>query len=377
MVIEEIGAGSLGETLVSFSALTPAEQTQLLALAEKVDCQVTRWQDGYLIRFTLPQLDLFRRACQQGHYLATAQEALTVIYERHQICWNGRNFHFDLTTEPIIYSIINCTPDSFYDGDKDRGVAEVLERVEQDLINGAAVIELGGKSTRPNYPDITADEEWQRLAPFIKAVKTHYPQVVLAIDTDNAEVMARALEQGVDIINDVDGFDTAAKLDVLRQYRPSVVAMNNGRHAGSGAVEALPQFFEQLAAQLLETGLSKNQIAIDPGVGFSREGNPYADLLRMQSVSKLTVLQLPILIAISRKSLMGKLFEIPIEERLYPTLLFELMMVQSGGRIIRVHDVKETKAMLDIQKAYLEIGMENLDERFAEYLAQTAADTRA
>lgn len=377
MVIEAIDSGSLAEVLVSFAELTSVERQQLAAAAKRVDCPLHKWQTGYLIRFSIQQLALFIQVCQTARFFEAEQAALTAIYEEQRLCWAGKNFHFDLTTTPIIYSIINCTPDSFYDGDRNRGVAEILARVEQDLVQGAVVIELGGKSTRPDYPDISAAEEWRRLAPVIKAVKSTYPQAVLAIDTDNAEVMARALEQGADIINDVAGFETAAKLDVLRRYQPSVVAMNNGRHAASGTVQELLHFFEQLAPRLVAAGLAREQIAIDPGIGFSKDGNPYADLLRMQSLSQLTALQLPLLIAISRKSLMGKLFDIPIEERLYATLLFELMMVQSGGRIIRVHDVEETKAMLAIQKAYLEIGTENIDDRFAAYLARTAADTRA
>lgn len=286
------------------------------------------------------------------------KKMLEVIYKRHQIIWSGKNFNFDLTRKSIVYSIVNVTPDSFYDGNPDNlNLSHILKRVEADLENGASVLELGGKSSKPGYDDISPEEEWNRLKEPILELKKNFPKAIFAVDTDEAYVMERVLDAGVDIINDIDGFDTNDKLKVVEKYQPAVVAMNNGRAGFSYAdnvYEELPLFFENKKEELLQLGLKTEQIVIDPGVGFFNGDSGSDSLERVKTTEILSRIGLPLMIAISRKSFMGKLFNAQGEERLFSSLVLEAQMVADGGRILRVHDVKETKRLLDAIEIYKE-----------------------
>lgn len=272
--------------------------------------------------------------------------------EQQVLHWVGKRFDFDLTDEPIIYSIINCTPDSFYDGNKYPDVTAVLTQVSQDLANGAQVIEIGGKSTRPNFQEIGATEELRRISPILKAVKQMFPQAIVAVDTTDPVVMRTVLSEfKVDIINDIKGFETTEKLSIIEQFQPSVVVMNNGRDT-TNLLEDQMAFFKQKRTQLLQAGLTTAQIAIDPGVGFSTSHQAKENLLRVEMTKKLAKLNMPVMIAISQKGFLSKLFQVAEKERLIPNLILECLMIQDGGRILRVHNSGETKLLLDIMKCY-------------------------
>ncbi|MFH5811183.1 dihydropteroate synthase [Companilactobacillus sp. FL22-1] len=272
--------------------------------------------------------------------------------EQQVLHWVGKRFDFDLTDEPIIYSIINCTPDSFFDGNKYPDLAAVLTQVSQDLANGAQVIEIGGKSTRPNFQEIGATEELRRISPILKAVKQEFPQAIVAVDTTDSVVMRTVLSKfKVDIINDIKGFETTEKLSIIEQFQPSVVVMNNGRDT-TNLLEDQMAFFKQKQTQLLQAGLTTAQIAIDPGVGFSTSHQVKENLLRVEMTKKLAKLNMPVMIAISQKGFLSKLFQVAEKERLIPTLILECLMIQDGGRILRVHNSRETKLLLDIMKCY-------------------------
>lgn len=277
---------------------------------------------------------------------------MEIILEQPVLHWVGKRFDFDLTDEPIIYSIINCTPDSFFDGNKYPDVAAVLTQVSQDLANGAQVIEIGGKSTRPNFQEIGATEELRRISPILKAVKQEFPQAIVAVDTTDPVVMRTVLSEfKVDIINDIKGFETTEKLSIIEQFQPSVVVMNNGRDT-TNLLEDQMDFFKQKRTQLLQAGLTTAQIAIDPGVGFSTSHQAKENLLRVEMTEKLAKLNMPVMIAISQKGFLSKLFQVVEKERLIPTLILECLMIQDGGRILRVHNSRETKLLLDIMKCY-------------------------
>lgn len=286
------------------------------------------------------------------------KEQLSKILERNRVIWSGKKFTFDLTFQPIVYSIINITPDSFYDGAPQNLTLEYIEqRVRDDLAAGADVIEFGGKSSRPGYEDISPEVEWQRLAEPLRAIRATFPAAVIAIDTDEAYVMEQALLAGADIINDIDGFDTEVKLAVLAKYHPAVVVMNNGRagftHADN-VYDELPVFFAEKQAELLAHGLQAEQIVVDPGVGFFDKRNVMDSVERMKTTGLLTKLGLPVMIAISRKSFMSKVFNLPVAERLYSTLIFEQMLLSAGGRIIRAHDTRATRLLVDGYVEYQE-----------------------
>ncbi|MDR1567619.1 MAG: dihydropteroate synthase [Streptococcaceae bacterium] len=365
MKISEVGQGDFKNVIVSFSQTTDVEESKLKRVAKGVNCRLDKYLGSCFISFSLPELRQFINECQKLYYFQDEIGTLTQIQKGKELHFKGKNFDFDLTLEPIIYSIVNCTPDSYYDGNKYNQVPAALKKIESDLIHGAAVIELGGKSTRPDFKEISPETEWQRLAPTIKAVRKEYPNVVLAIDTDCAYVMKRALDEyGVDIINDVYGFDNQEKLAVISEYQPSLIVMNNGRNNRKNEVFKLKCAFQERLAEIISSGIDKEQIVIDAGVGFSLNGSPREDMVRIKLTRQLRELDFPLMIAISRKSFMGKLFDIDIKDRLAGTILFESLMIQNGGNVLRVHDVKETKQMLEMLKYYESITLEDFNGNF-------------
>ena len=285
-------------------------------------------------------------------------EKLEEILQENRLIWKGNNFEFDLTTESVIYSILNITPDSFYDGGRNSSIDKVLKRVENDIRNGAKIFEFGGKSSKPNFDDILAEEEWNRIEKYIKAVKKEFPDIVLALDSDTEEVIEKGLDVGIDIINDFNGFTSEGKLKLVEKYKPALVVMNNGRFDKIPNLKNyLENYFDERVKAILETGIEKEKISIDPGVGYSSNNsmNTPEDMERIKSVKYLRDMRLPIMIAISRKSFNEKIFGLSLEERLMGTLMFESLMVQDGGRILRVHDVKETRDILNMLEVYNKI----------------------
>jgi dihydropteroate synthase len=167
--------------------------------------------------------------------------------------------------------------------------------------------------------------------------------------------MERSLDAGIDILNDIDGFDSPEKLSIIEQFKPSVLAMNNGRlpvkYSQDVTIE-LPHFFEEKIAELQALGLNKNQIAIDAGVGFFNGPSGKDSIKRVKTTEQLTKFGNAVMIAISHKSFMPNLFDIQKEETLFSTLMFEQSMLEAGGRILRVHDTLETKRLIENWKKY-------------------------
>ncbi|MGF2383867.1 dihydropteroate synthase [Lentilactobacillus otakiensis] len=269
--------------------------------------------------------------------------------------FSGRGFDFDVTQEPLIYSILNLTPDSFFDGGVNDSIDQVLQRIETEQDLGAKVFELGGKSSKPHFDDISPAEEWGRVKPYLTAIQQRFPKIVLAIDSNTNAVIEEALKSGIQIINDIDGFNSEVKLNLVAKYHPSVVTMFNGRNFDEQPEtlnQTMDQFFTDSIAHLEKAGLAKTEIVIDPGVGFSTSNTLEFDLIKMKATKHLISFNTPVMVAISRKSFAKRLFDAKLEDRLVPTILFETFMTQLGGRILRVHDVKETHEMIETYKIF-------------------------
>ena len=351
MKIKEIDQPSLAQIKLEIQA-SKAELSLAQNILEKMDVSSFVLEDKLLACLTIYELISFRDHLPKNFIQEKNQ--CTNIYENNQIIWQGHNFKFDLTQKPIIYSIINCTPDSFYDGRDDITSKSILNKIEEDLNYGASVFEFGGKSTRPGFKDVAVEDEWARISGIISDVRRAFPEITLAVDADNSYVMKHALEAGVDIINDVDGFNTGDKLEVLKEYKPAILTMyNNNYFPKQEDVKAsMYDYFADSLKTFESCGLLSENIAIDPGIGYSYQTDPWEDMERIKSMKKLTRLKLPIMIALSMKSIMGKLYNIDLEDRLTASLLLESLMVQDGGRILRVHDAKATRQMLDIIQSH-------------------------
>ncbi len=269
-----------------------------------------------------------------------------------EIHFKGREFDFNVTERPVIYSILNLTPDSFYDGGVNASISAVLSRIDKEMALGASIFEVGGKSSKPHFEDISPQEEWGRVVPFLKEIHKSFPDIVLAIDSNTPEVMKLALENGIQIINDIDGFNSEDKLKLVAKYKPDVVTMFNGRNFNeqvSTLNKNMDDFFTHSINDLKKSGLSNENIVIDPGVGFSAK-NAFDfdfDFIKMKYIQKMDKFAVPSMVAISRKSFAKHLFNLnDASQRLIPTLIFETFMTILGGRILRVHDVAETQELL-------------------------------
>lgn len=254
----------------------------------------------------------------------------------------GNLFNFDM---PKIMGILNITPDSFYDGGKYLDIKGALERVNAMLAEGADVIDIGGYSSRPGAGEVSVQEELDRLLPVIEQIVSNFPQAVISIDTFRAQVAAEAIRSGAHIINDIGGgnlddqmFTTVAGLKV-----PYILMHSRGTPKTMQQQTGYNDLIKEILADLSEKvtllrALDVKDIIIDPGFGFAKTLDQNYELLNR--IDELKILDLPILGALSRKSMIYKLLEISPEEALNGTTVLNTLLLLKGVNIIRVHDVR-------------------------------------
>lgn len=250
----------------------------------------------------------------------------------------------DLST-PIVMGIVNCTPDSFYDGGKTNTIHSVLQLVENHLTEGARIIDLGAYSSRPGAKHISVDEEWKRLKKVIQSVVKEFPQAVLSIDTFRSSIAQQAVAEGAHIINDISGgkldinmFQTIASLQVpyiLMHMRGTPQTMQSLTDYNNVAIDVT----HELALKIDELrALGVNDIWVDPGFGFAKTVDQNFELL--VNLKQLELLGLPILAGVSRKSMIYKTLNSTPQEALNGTTALNMLALQNGAKILRVHDVK-------------------------------------
>lgn len=269
------------------------------------------------------------------------------------------NKEFDLTNGAYIMGILNVTPDSFSDGGKWNSLDNALKHTEEMIKDGAAIIDIGGESTRPEstrpgYIHVTEDEEIERVVPYIKAIKERF-DVPVSIDTYKAKVAGEAVKAGADLINDIWGFKAdkdMAKVAALSNV-PCCI-MHNRNLEENPYTNLLEDVLADLKKSIdigLKAGVKMEMMISDPGIGF---GKSYEDNLKvMNNVEKLHQLGLPILLGTSRKSMIGLTLDLPVTERVEGTVATTVMGVMKGCSIIRVHDVKENYRAMKMTKKIL------------------------
>ncbi|NCB81292.1 MAG: dihydropteroate synthase, partial [Bacilli bacterium] len=204
----------------------------------------------------------------------------------------------------MIYGVLNVSPESFYNGEHVGGVADSLAQATQQLADGADVIEVGGQTTRPGFVPLTPEEEIARIVPVIQGIKKAHPYAVVAVDTYKYEVMVAAINAGADIINDVNGFtDDTRKLSLMATTAVGLLTMFNPRdnELSLDIASDMIAFFTDNLATLEAAGIARERIALDPGVGYSKNSDVYQDLAMMRAVERLTVFKRPIMTAVSNK----------------------------------------------------------------------------
>lgn len=272
--------------------------------------------------------------------------------------WQTSRFALDLT-RPHVMGIVNVTPDSFSDGGKyfsaARGLAGVLERCDQLLKDGADILDIGGESSRPGALPLPLEQELERVLPVVRhAVRLGVP---ISVDTCKAQVMQQVLDLGADIINDIWALRQAGAVNVVARHRAcGVCLMHMHREPQTMQAEpmqgdAMAQVVEFLRARTVALeilGIGRNQIVLDPGVGFGKTVEQNFSLLARQS--ELLALGYPLLAGWSRKSSLAAVSgsslalvaQLDIVDRMVPSVAAALLAVDRGARVVRVHDVRET-----------------------------------
>ncbi len=260
-------------------------------------------------------------------------------------------------SEPKVMGILNYTPDSFYQGSRLQSESDLLKKAEKMLTDGADILDLGAYSTRPGAANISVEDEQNRLLPAIKALRQHFPESVISVDTFRASVAEKAVELGAQLINDVSGgsmdsdmFETVGKLNVpyiLMHMRGTPETMTKMNKYENMTQEIL-HYFSDRVTKLKAFGVK--DIILDPGFGFAKNINQNYHLLGKLDVFK--VLGLPVLAGLSRKSMVWKTLNISAEEALNGTSVLHTFALQAGASILRVHDVKEAKQCIAIYKRF-------------------------
>jgi dihydropteroate synthase len=270
--------------------------------------------------------------------------------------WQTSRFDIDLT-QPKIMGIVNVTPDSFSDGGQHAGTRAALAHCEQLLKDGAHILDIGGESTRPGSPAVPLDEELARVLPVVReAAKLGVP---LSVDTYKPEVMRAVLDEGADIINDIWALRQGDALQVVASHpRCGVCLMHMHRDPQTmqvapmqgDVVPLVVAFLRQRVDALRAQNVAEERIVLDPGIGFGKTVEQNFSLLARQQ--ELLVEGHPLLVGWSRKSSLGAVTgrELPAE-RVSASVAAALLSVERGGRVIRVHDVRETGDALAVWAA--------------------------
>jgi len=243
--------------------------------------------------------------------------------------------------------VLNVTPDSFSDGGAFLDPARAVERALCMVEEGAAIIDVGGESTRPGAVPVPADEELRRVLPVIAALRASVP-VPVSIDTRKPEVMRAAVTAGAGLINDVSALradgapETVAELGVpvcLMHMQGLPESMQDRPHY-TDVVSEVAGFLSARAAACIDAGIPARHILIDPGFGFGKTVEH--NLLLLHHLERLAVLGYPVLVGLSRKSLIGKVLDLPVDNRLYPSIALAVIAVRQGAAVVRAHDVRAT-----------------------------------
>jgi len=241
---------------------------------------------------------------------------------------------------PIIMGILNLTEDSFFDGGRYTSETAILKRTEQMLEEGATIIDLGAVSTKPNAIDIDENQEFASIQKHLRLILSHFPEAHVSIDTFRATVADMAIQEGATLINDVSGGAAPNMFEVVGKHQVPYVLTHNNRNQPLTTKELIPNmlsFFGNNIEKLVSKGVK--DIIIDPGFGFGKtvEQNYYL----INHLETFLILNFPILVGISRKSMIQKILKTSPAESLTGTVTLNTVALQHGASILRVHDVKQ------------------------------------
>ncbi len=277
--------------------------------------------------------------------------------------WQTSRYRIDLS-RPQVMGIVNVTPDSFSDGGRYASTRAALQHCEELAAGGADMLDIGGESSRPGTPPVPLQEELARVLPVLReAVALGIP---ISVDTYKPEVMREVLDLGADIINDIWALRQPGARDVVTAHPACGVCLMH-MHGEPQTMQrspmegdAVPQvhaFLEDATLALRKGGVEAARIAWDPGIGFGKTVDQNFALLARQH--ELLASGYPLVAGWSRKSSLGNVTGLPVNERLAPSLAAALLAVERGAHVVRVHDVKETIAALKVRGAMIAVDPDN------------------
>ncbi len=262
------------------------------------------------------------------------------------------NRDFDTNNHTYVMGILNVTPDSFSDGGKYDCVDVALHRVEQMVLEGADIIDIGGESTRPGYSQISVQEEIHRVAPVIEGIKKRF-DIPISLDTYKSQVAEAGIIAGADLINDIWGLKyDAAMADVIAEHKVACCLMHNRDNVEyEDFVQDVIRDLTESVEMALSHGVDKSRIILDPGVGFGK--NYQQNIKVLNQLERFKVLGYPILLGVSKKTVIGLTLDIPTHERGAATIATTALAVVKGCGFVRVHDVKENVHAVKMMEAIL------------------------
>lgn len=260
----------------------------------------------------------------------------------------------DLTT-PKVMGILNVTPDSFSDGGQFMSLVKAVAQAETMVEQGASFIDIGGESTRPGATAVSLEEETRRVIPVIEALSQRQLPAVISIDTSKPELMKRAVDAGVGLINDVNALQAEFAIDVVARLNVPVCLMHMQGEPRTmqqdphyeNVVNDVVEFLQHRVNACLKQGIKKHHLLVDPGFGFGKTLTQNLSLLK--HLSEFARLELPLLVGLSRKSMLGAILDKTVENRMAGSVAAACIALMGGASILRVHDVAET---MDAIKVY-------------------------
>ncbi|MCB0668148.1 MAG: dihydropteroate synthase [Saprospiraceae bacterium] len=271
-----------------------------------------------------------------------------------QTTLNCRGILLDLL-DPVVMGIVNATPDSFYASSRVNFVRDTMHKVEKMIDEGVAIIDVGGMSTRPGAKEISPEEELDRLKPLIPAIRSAFPQQIISIDTIWGSVAQWALDAGVHMINDISAWSIDPELlEVVTLNKVPYILMHM---KGTPATMQEQATYDDVVVEVLDFLIAKlgilaargvYDVIVDPGFGFAKSARHNFELL--QNLHAFQILDKPILAGLSRKSTIQKTLGVSADEALNGTTALNMVALQQGAKILRVHDVAEAMQCIRLHK---------------------------
>lgn len=276
-----------------------------------------------------------------------------MTFEKLTLNCNGKLLMLD---RPVVMGILNVTPDSFFDGGKHTAESGILNQAEKMLSEGAALIDVGGMSSRPGADIISEEEEAGRVLPVVEMLVRHFPEIIISVDTIRSGIARQAVEAGAAIVNDISAgrfdekmYETVAALQVpyILMHMQGAPKDMQSAPAYEDVVQEVLDFFIFEIGKLRRLGVK--DLVVDPGFGFGKTVEHNYDLLRKMHVFRM--LELPILAGISRKSMICKVLGVNPDRALNGTTALHMVALQQGAKILRVHDVREAVEVVRLWEA--------------------------